>query len=228
MLFSTYSHTSHRVRFSGCLMLFSTYSHTFKRCKIQWLFVSCRGSGFCDLFQLFASFAQLTVRPLTSCEPHSWQLQPGFVSASRHRLGSTSTSRVLTMQFLQHRIRSPPDFGRSSRQLAPATGRVRLALPESGNFLQLRVIFLCDRYKISQGHIWNLDETVVRMVPSGERGWTKKGESAHVFASRAFVTVTLAANMRGVMLTTLSASARDPLSDALDHEGRSPGHDRRD
>ena len=39
--------------------------------KIQWLFVSCRGSGFCDLFQLFASFAQLTIRPLTSCEPHS-------------------------------------------------------------------------------------------------------------------------------------------------------------
>ena len=26
--------------------------------KIQWLFVSCRGSGFCDLFSLFASFAQ--------------------------------------------------------------------------------------------------------------------------------------------------------------------------
>ena len=39
--------------------------------KIQWLFDSCRGSGFCDLFQLFASFAQLTIRPLTSCEPHS-------------------------------------------------------------------------------------------------------------------------------------------------------------
>ena len=33
MLFSTYSHTSHGVRFSGCLMLFSTYSHTFKRVR---------------------------------------------------------------------------------------------------------------------------------------------------------------------------------------------------
>ena len=93
---------------------------------------------------------------------------------------------------------------------------------------QLRVIFLCDCCKISQDRIWNLDETAVRMVPSGERGWTKKGESAHVFASRTFVTVTLAANMRGGMWTTLSAPARDPLSDALDDEGRSPGQDRRD
>ena len=37
------------------------------------------------------------------------------------------------------------------------------------NFLQQRVTFLCDRYKISQDRIWNLDETVVRIVPSGER-----------------------------------------------------------
>ena len=59
-------------------------------------------------------------------------------------------------------------------------------------------------------------------------GWTKKGESAHVFASRAFVTVTLAAHMRSGKWTTLSAPAHDPLSDALDHEGRSPGHDGRD
>ena len=69
--------------------------------------------------------------------------------------------------------------------------------------LQLRVIFLCDRFKISQDRIWNLDETAVRMVPTGERGWTKKAESAHVFASRAFVTVTLAANMRGGMWTQI-------------------------
>ena len=67
--------------------------------------------------------------------------------------------------------------------------------------LQLRVIYLCDRFNISQGRMWNLDETVVRMVPAGERGWTKKAELATVFASRAFVTVTLAANMRGGMWT---------------------------
>ena len=85
--------------------------------------------------------------------------------------------------------------------------------------------------------MWNLDETAVRMVPTGEWVWTKIAEPAHVFASRAFVTVTLAANMRGGMWTqivyegktdrTLSAPARVPLSDALDHAGRSPGHDRR-
>ena len=106
--------------------------------------------------------------------------------------------------------------------------------------LQLRVIYLCDRFKISQDRIWNLDETAVRMVPAGERGWTKKAESASVFASRAFVTVTLAANMRGGMWTqivyerpsapswtTLPAPARVPPPDAFDHARRSPRHDRR-
>ena len=68
---------------------------------------------------------------------------------------------------------------------------------------QLRVIYLCDRFGISQDHVWNLDETAVRMAPAGERGWTKSAESAHVFASRAFVTVTLAANMRGGMWTQI-------------------------
>ena len=65
------------------------------------------------------------------------------------------------------------------------------------NLLQLRVIHLCDHFEISEDRIWNLDETAVRMVPAGEHGWTKRAESSHVFASRAFVTVTLAANMRG-------------------------------
>ena len=41
------------------------------------------------------------------------------------------------------------------------------------------------------------------MVPAGECGWTKRAESAPVFASRAFVTVTLAANMRGGMWTQI-------------------------
>ena len=50
------------------------------------------------------------------------------------------------------------------------------------NLLQLRVIYLCDRFGISQDHIWNPDETAVRMVPAGERGWTKRAESTHVFA----------------------------------------------
>ena len=69
--------------------------------------------------------------------------------------------------------------------------------------LQLRVIFLCDPFRISQDRKWNLDETAVRLVPTGERGWTKKAEPAHVCASRTFDTVTLAANMRGGMWTQI-------------------------
>ena len=47
-------------------MLFSTYSHTLKRVRSNGFFfsrvcLSCRGSGFCTLFELFASFAQLFV-----------------------------------------------------------------------------------------------------------------------------------------------------------------------
>ena len=59
--------------------------------------------------------------------------------------------------------------------------------------LQLRVIYLCDRFGISQDRRRNLDETAVCMAPAGERGWTKRAESTHVFASRAFVAVTLTA-----------------------------------
>ena len=69
------------------------------------------------------------------------------------------------------------------------------------NLLRLRVSNLCDRFGISQDRVWNLDERAVRMVFAGERGWTQRAESAHVFASRAFVTVTLAANMRCGMWT---------------------------
>ena len=42
--------------------------------------------------------------------------------------------------------------------------------------LQLRVLYLCDRFGISQDRIWNLDETVVRLVLAGERGWSKRVE----------------------------------------------------
>ena len=88
--------------------------------------------------------------------------------------------------------------------------------------LQLRVIYLCDRFKISQDRIWNLDETAVRVVPAGERGWTKKKK---------------AANMRGGMWTQIvydgksdrvPLPARVPLPDALDHARGTLEHDRRD
>ena len=102
---------------------------------------------------------------------------------------------------------------------------------------------LCDRLKISQDRTWNLDETAVRTVPAGERGWSKRAESAHVFAARFrhghvcckherrhVDTDCLSGEDRpsAPSWTTLSAPARDPLSDALDHAGHSPGHDRRD
>ena len=61
--------------------------------------------------------------------------------------------------------------------------------------LQLRVIYLCDRFEISQDRTLSLEETAVRIVPSAE--------SAYVFSSRAFVTVTLAANMMGGMWTQI-------------------------
>ena len=126
-------------------------------------------------------------------------------------------TRLRTKQFLHSLLLSLKLAATCTRHKPSEAGIAR-----ERNLLQLRVIFQCDRYKISQDHIRNLDETAVGMVPSGERGQT------NVFASRTFVTVTLAANMRGGMWTTLSAPARDPLSDALDHERRSLGHDRRD
>ena len=93
----------------------------------------------------------------------------------------------------RHRIRAQKRNGRGSPSEADIARERKL--------LQLRVIYLCDRFKISQD--WNLDETAARIVPSGERGWTKKAESAHVFASRAFVTVALAANITGGMWTQI-------------------------
>ena len=62
------------------------------------------------------------------------------------------------------------------------------------NLLRLRVIYLCGRFGISQDRVSNLDETTVRVVPAAECGWTK---------TRAFVTVTVAAKMRGGMWTQI-------------------------
>ena len=133
--------------------------------------------------------------------------QPGSVSASP--LGSTSTavccasstSNSSPKKDLRGSFFAACSSHGSSRRLAPAAGRARLTLPESANFCSC--VFLCDRFGISQDRIWNLDETAVRIVPTGERGWTRRSEAAHVFASRAFVTVTLAANMRGGMWTQI-------------------------
>ena len=107
-------------------------------------------------------------------------------------------TRLWTKQFL-HSLQLSLKLAATCTRHRPSEA----GIARKRNLLQLRVIFQCDCHKISQDRIWNLDETAVRMVPSGERGWTKKGESAHVFASRAFVTVTLAPNMRGGMWTQI-------------------------
>ena len=56
---------------------------------------------------------------------------------------------------------------------------------------------------------------------------SEKAESAHVFASRAFVTVTLAAQIVYEEKTD-RVHPHGPLSDALDHTGGTLGHDRHD
>ena len=81
-------------------------------------------------------------------------------SASASPLGSTSTAVCCASSTSNS---SPADDGRgsffaacsshgNSRRLAPAAGRVRL----TWQLLQLRVIYLCDRFGISQDRIWNL------------------------------------------------------------------------
>ena len=127
----------------------------------------------------------------------SFAQQPGFVFCRRvlHELHIEFEHEAVSLHSLQ-----------LSWKLAATCTRNRLSeadIARERKLLQLRVIYLCDRFKISQDRIWNLDETAVRIVPTGERGWTKRAEAAHVFASRAFVTVTLAANMRGGMWTQI-------------------------
>ena len=174
-------------------------------------------------------------------------------SASASPLGSTSTAVCCASSTSNS---SPAVNGRgssyaacsshgNSRQLAPATGRARLTLPESVNFCSCAsstCAIASKSHRIAYG-TWTrqlcawFQQADAWMDPRG-------AEPAHVFASRAFVTVTLAANMRGrrvdadrlrgeerpsaPSLTTLSAPARVSLPDALDHAGRSLGHDRRD
>ena len=165
-----------------------------------------------------------TAARLTTAADHPWRLPPFALShlanLTHARRGQAQSQRPHLAARLppcaaraRHRIRAQKRVERSSfftacsshgnsRRLAPAASRAA-DIARERNFLQLRVNYLCDRFGISQDRIWNLDETAVRIVPTGERGWTKKAESVSVFASRAFVTVTLAANMRDGMWTQI-------------------------
>ena len=110
--------------------------------------------------------------------------------------------------------------------------------------LQLRVIYLCDRFGISQDRIWNLDETAVRIVPTGRAQMDQEGRSSpclrfarlrHGHAcckhERRYVDTD---RLRGderpstPSWTSVPLPARVTLPNALDHAGRSLGHDRRD
>ena len=134
--------------------------------------------------------------------------RPGSVSASP--LGSTSTAMCCASSTSKS---SPADDGRgsfcaacsshgNSRRLAPAAGRARLTLQESVNFCSCAsstCAIASKSHRIASG-------TWTRQLCAWfqqARGWTKRTEPAHVFASRAFVTVTLAANMRGGMWTQI-------------------------
>ena len=133
--------------------------------------------------------------------------RPGSVSASP--LGSTSTT-VCCASSTSNSISKVDGRGSShaasyhgsSRRLTPATGRVRLTLPENANSCRCRsstCAIASESRRIAYG-TWTRQLCV---VPADERGWTKRAESTHVFASCAFVTVTLAANMRGGMWTQI-------------------------
>ena len=68
--------------------------------------------------------------------------------------------------------------------------------------LQLRVIYLCDRYKISQDPIWTWTRQLCAWFQQASVGGPKKPNQP-MSSSCAFVTVTLAANMRGGMRTQI-------------------------
>ena len=68
--------------------------------------------------------------------------------------------------------------------------------------LELRVIYLCDRYKISQDPIWTWTRQLCAWFQQASVGGPKKPNQP-MSSPRAFVTVTLAANMRGGMWTQI-------------------------
>ena len=102
--------------------------------------------------------------------------------SQRPHFGSTSTAVCCASSISNS---SPLDIGtrqflrslQLSWKLATTSTRHRPSeadIARERKLLQLRVIYLCDRFGISQDRKRNLDETAVRMVPTGERGWTKK------------------------------------------------------
>ena len=187
-------------------MFFSTYSHTFKRVR----------SNGCSS-PVVAHVRPTHHSPFRVLRTSLMPSQPGFVYASP--LGSTSTA-VRCMSSTSNS--SPPDIGRGSSyrrvlheldiEFEPTRHCTRhflrslqLSWKLAATCTRHRPIHLCARFGILQDRIWKVDETAVRLVP-------KKAEPAHVFTSRAFVTVTLAAFCASSCPTLRRTGSRRTLS----------------
>ena len=180
-------------------VVLDVFSH-FTVGKVQdwWLFVSCRGSRSPNSPFALSRLANLThaVAARLSLSVPTWQHV--YRRVLRELDIDFEPGKKWTLQFLRSL--------QLSWKLAATCTRSRPSeadIARERKLLQLRVIYLSACFGKSQDRKWNLDETVVRMIPAGERGWTKRSESTDVFASRAFVTVTLAANTRGGMWTQI-------------------------
>ena len=161
-------------------------------------------------------------------------VRPGSVSASP--FGSTSTVVCCASSKSNS---SPPEIGRgsfhaacsyhgSSRRLTPATGRVRLTLPQSANSCSCAsstCAIASESGRIAYG-TWKrqLCAWFQQSSVGGPRGWNQIMSSPRAPLGHACCKH----ERRHVDWTTLPAPARVTLSDALDHARRSLGHDRRD
>ena len=172
-------------------------------------------------------------RPFASREPHTCrrgqvQSQCPHLAARPPPGAARARHRIRAQQTMDAAVSSEPAVIMEACSDLHRPSEADIA--RERKLLQLRVIYLCDRFKISQDRIWNLDETAVRMVPTGERGWTKKSRVSPCrrLARLRHAHARCKHERRHVDSYCLSAPARVPLSDALDHAGHSPGHNRRD
>ena len=162
------------------------FSHfTLGKVQDRCLFVSCRGSRSPNSPFALSRLANLT---------HA-------VAARRSRARRRSRAhQTLDEQFL-HSLQLSWKLAATCNRHRPSEADIA----RERKLLQLRVIYLCDRFGISKDHIWNLDETAVRMVPASERGWTifSRINPCLRLARLRFVTVSLAANMWGGIWTQI-------------------------
>jgi hypothetical protein len=77
-------------------------------------------------------------------------------------------------------------------------------IEQAKRVLRLKVLWLRRHFDIPWARCWNLDETAVRLLPLGDRGWAKKGprgKRTHFLGdSRTQITVTIACGAAGGLL----------------------------